>query len=103
MLCQGKYSAWLNKVKSEGTRSKWLCSTNKRYFTIDFEAKVVFYAHSAGQKKVSQPIKFKEILGAERLPPNKKRKGCGFVFNTMKELLNSTQLRIQMPCSGYMH
>jgi hypothetical protein len=82
-LCKGKYSAWLKKSKSEGGRGKWIASTNKRYFTIDFEAKIVFYAHSSDQKKVSQPIKFKEIVWAERLPPCKKKKGCGFILNTV--------------------
>lgn len=82
-LCRGSYSAWLKKTKSEGGRGKWLSSTNKRFFTIDFDARIVFYAHSADQKKVSQPIKFKDIVGAERMPSSKKKKGCGFVINTM--------------------
>jgi len=92
-LCKGSYSSWLTKVKSEGGRGKWISSTNKRYFTIDFDAKVVFYSHSASQKKVSQPIRFREISWAERLPPNKKRKGCGFILNTIErsfELYSTT-------------
>lgn len=90
--CKGSYSSWLKKVKSDGARAKWLVSTTKRYFTIDFDAKIFFYSHSEGRKKVSQPIKFKDILGAVRLPTNKK-KGCGFVLRTIDrtyELYTST-------------
>lgn len=90
--CKGSYSAWLKKVKSDSARAKWLVGTTKRYFTIDFDAKIFFYSHSEGRKKVSQPIKFVEMMGAERLPPSKK-KGCGFVLRTTDrayELYTST-------------
>jgi len=84
---QGVYSAWLKKVKSDNALMKWLSSSTTRYFTIDFDSQIFFYSHSKDQKKVSQPIPFKDILGAERLPPpaSKKRgsnQGCGFILRT---------------------
>mmetsp|Transcript_380 Transcript_380/g.506 ORF Transcript_380/g.506 Transcript_380/m.506 type:complete len:175 (+) Transcript_380:121-645(+) len=72
---QGRYSAWLKKAKSENARCKLIQSHNTRYFTIDFDSQIIFYSHSTSQKKVSQPIPFRDILGAERLPlPTKYRK-----------------------------
>ncbi|CAK9041881.1 unnamed protein product [Durusdinium trenchii] len=85
---QGRYSAWLKKAKSENARCKLLQSHNTRYFTIDFDSQIIFYSHSTSQKKVSQPIPFRDILGAERLPlPTKSRKGrnamiFGFILKT---------------------
>ncbi|CAL1136349.1 unnamed protein product [Cladocopium goreaui] len=85
---QGRYSAWLKKAKSENARCKLIQSHNTRYFTIDFDSQIIFYSHSTSQKKVSQPIPFRDILGAERLPlPTKCRKSktamiFGFILKT---------------------
>ncbi|CAJ1388856.1 unnamed protein product, partial [Effrenium voratum] len=84
---QGAYSAWLKKTKSDNARCKLIQSSNTRYFTIDFDSQIMFYSHSTSQKKVSQPIPFKNILGAERLPlPEKKSRrntmNFGFVLKT---------------------
>lgn len=88
MTRQGRYSAWLKKAKSENARCKLIQSHNTRYFTIDFDSQIIFYSHSTSQKKVSQPIPFRDILGAERLPlPTKCRKSktamiFGFILKT---------------------
>jgi len=79
---KGSYSAWLKKAKSENARFKMLQSSNSRYFTIDYEAQLLFYSHSASQKKISQPIPFRDILGAERLPKKGTKAQCGFVVKT---------------------
>lgn len=86
-LRKGMYSAWLKKTKSDNARFKMLQSSTTRYFTIDFDSQLFYYAHSEKQKKMSLPIAFRDILGAERLPPatnNKKAKNrsCGFVLKT---------------------
>ena len=36
----------------------------RRYFTIDFNAQLFFYAHSESDKTVSHPIRFKDALVA---------------------------------------
>ena len=56
----GTYSSWLTKVKGEGARARWYSSTTKRYFTIDFNTQLFFYAQNESQKTVSHPIRFKE-------------------------------------------
>lgn len=84
---QGRYSAWLKKAKSRHACFK-LQSHVMRYFTIDFDAHIIFYSHSVLQKKVSPPIPFMDIRGAEELPlPMKHAKGTtamnfGFVLHT---------------------
>jgi hypothetical protein len=65
----GSYSAWLWKVKSDSARSKLFASTTKRYFTIDFDREIFFYSHAADQKKISQPIHFRDIICVDQLPP----------------------------------
>lgn len=67
---RGVYSAWLKKVKGDGAKTRWLYSTTTRYFTIDFDNQTFFYSHNKEQKKISRPITFKDILGAERLQPS---------------------------------
>merc|ERR1719284_373030 len=66
--CSGSYSAWMRKAKSDQAKAKWLCSSTKRYFTIDFDTQIFFYARAEGAKKISHPIRFKEITGAEQMP-----------------------------------
>eukprot|EP00930_Biecheleria_cincta_P030137 TRINITY_DN208_c1_g1_i1.p1 TRINITY_DN208_c1_g1~~TRINITY_DN208_c1_g1_i1.p1 ORF type:complete len:195 (+),score=47.54 TRINITY_DN208_c1_g1_i1:72-656(+) len=84
---KGSYSAWLKKTKSDNARFKMLQSSTTRYFTIDFDSQMFFYAHSEKQKKMSLPISFRDILGAERLASatsNRKAKNrsSGFVLKT---------------------
>lgn len=46
----------------EGAKARWLSSTTKRFFTIDFTSQLFFYAQSESQKTVSHPIRFKERI-----------------------------------------
>jgi len=92
-LRTGSYSAWLKKVKNENAKARWLSNSTNRYFTIDFDAQIFYYSHSAGQRKISNPIRFDEIHGAERLPPPAKaaRKGKagqhgGFLVRTTERV-----------------
>lgn len=84
----GSYSAWLSKVKGDGARVKWMSGSNKRYFTIDFDSQLFYYSHSEDRKKISNPVRFADILGAEQLPrpsqPSKKSNDFtfGFVIQT---------------------
>ncbi|CAK0822187.1 unnamed protein product, partial [Prorocentrum cordatum] len=43
---------------------------NKRYFTIDFDARVFFYAHSATTKKVNAVVPFADIADVSRPEAN---------------------------------
>jgi hypothetical protein len=58
----------LSKTKSDGAWLKKLSSTTSRYFTIDFDRQLFYYTHSESSKKISNPVSFREITGAERMP-----------------------------------
>ena len=47
-------------MPGDGAKARWFSSTTKRYFTIDFNAQLFFYAHSESDKTVSHPIRFKD-------------------------------------------
>eukprot|EP00929_Paragymnodinium_shiwhaense_P020247 TRINITY_DN13554_c0_g1_i1.p1 TRINITY_DN13554_c0_g1~~TRINITY_DN13554_c0_g1_i1.p1 ORF type:complete len:326 (+),score=26.37 TRINITY_DN13554_c0_g1_i1:91-978(+) len=55
-------TGWLLKQKRTG---RFFRGTNKRYFTVDFEGSIFYYAHSASQKQVSRPIPFRDIVTVE--------------------------------------
>lgn len=89
-LRKGVYSAWLKKSKSDNAKARWLSSSTTRYFTIDFDSLCFYYSHSKDNKKISSPIRFEDILGAERLPPparatkrsSKSSQSAGFLVRT---------------------
>lgn len=54
-------SAWLLKKKS-GTSMVRMRQYNKRFFTIDFDSRVFFYAHAEQSKKVSSVIRFCDLV-----------------------------------------
>jgi hypothetical protein len=54
-------TAWLMKKKS-GTSLVRVREYNKRFFTLDFESRVLFYAQKADSKKVSSVIPFIDIV-----------------------------------------
>lgn len=80
---QGTYSAWLTKNKGEGAKASWFSKTTKRYFTIDFNTQIFFYAHSETQKTVSQPVRFKDIVSADQLPTTSSSKGDSYGFSVL--------------------
>jgi hypothetical protein len=45
-----------------------MSSSCKRYFSIDYDSQLFYYSHSEDRKKISNPVRFKEILSAEQLP-----------------------------------
>lgn len=59
----GTMSAWLFKKKS-GTAMIRVRQYNKRYFTLDFERQVFFYAHAEESTKVSNVMPFSDIISA---------------------------------------
>jgi len=61
---RGIYSAWLSKAKGDTAKAKWIQSSGRRYFSIDFDGQIVFYSHGETDKKISLPIAFRDILGA---------------------------------------
>lgn len=62
---KGKYSGWLIKAKSDGAKAKWFQTTGRRYFTIDFDRQIFFYAQGeSASSQVSTPIMFRDILNA---------------------------------------
>lgn len=63
---RGQLSAWLQKKKS-GASLVRVRQYNKRYFTLDFDSRVFFYAHTEGSKQVSSVLPFSELLDV-RLP-----------------------------------
>lgn len=61
---RGVYSAWLMKEDADRDASRWFQPSCRRYVTIDFDSRVIFYSHSEIDKYSSDPIPFKEILWA---------------------------------------
>lgn len=57
-------TGWVTKRKGEG-RSRLLGGSNRRFYTIDFDAQAFFYGHTEDCKSVSMPIPFRDILKAE--------------------------------------
>lgn len=64
-LHMGVYSAWLSKTKKSSSFSKLLSKSNKRFFTIDFDAQTLVYRHKESDKTTSPPLRFAEIIGSE--------------------------------------
>eukprot|EP00927_Polykrikos_kofoidii_P047972 TRINITY_DN42231_c0_g1_i1.p1 TRINITY_DN42231_c0_g1~~TRINITY_DN42231_c0_g1_i1.p1 ORF type:complete len:451 (-),score=87.90 TRINITY_DN42231_c0_g1_i1:42-1337(-) len=60
---------WMLKRKSDGSRSRVFCASNRRYFTLDFGAQILYYAQSEANKSVSVPIGFRDLLGVEPFGP----------------------------------
>lgn len=58
---KGQLSAWLQKKKS-GSSLIRVRQYNRRYFTLDFDARVFFYAHAENNSKVSWIVPFTDIL-----------------------------------------
>jgi len=62
-----KITGWLLKRKGEGARTRMMSGVNRRFFTLDFQSQVFYYAHSESGKSVSVPTPFCKILGVEPL------------------------------------
>lgn len=60
----GSYSAWLMKEDGDRDAARWFQPSSRRYFTIDFDDRVILYSHSELDKYIADPIPFKEILWA---------------------------------------
>jgi len=60
-------SGWLLKRKSSKAVSRVISSTNRRYFTLDFDTQVFYYSHAENSKNVSQPVAFRHLLSVEAL------------------------------------
>lgn len=58
-------SAWIMKKKS-GSSMVRVRQYNKRYFTIDFDLQVLFYAHNTNAKKVNAVVPFADIVEVRR-------------------------------------
>jgi len=63
----GTYSGWLSKIKHEGAKAKWLGSSVRRYFTIDYDYQALAYAHSNDAHSIVQCcVPFRDIISVER-------------------------------------
>lgn len=60
-----KLTGWLLKRKSEGVASRLFRSANRRFFTLDFEAQLFYYAQSESHKTMSLPVRFCNLLSVE--------------------------------------
>jgi len=60
-------SSWLRKRKSGASMSRILRESNWRLFTLDYEAKIVYYSHTESGKSVSFPFRFSDLLGVDDL------------------------------------
>lgn len=65
---EGKREAlrgWALKKKSDGRASRFLGATNRRFYTIDFSSRVMYYGHSEDSKSVSTPVPFHHLVKVE--------------------------------------
>lgn len=53
---------WLAKRKTQRLIGG---GRNRRFFTVDFAAQLLYYAHKEGSKESSRPIPFRDIVGVE--------------------------------------
>lgn len=67
--CTGRYGAWLRKVKNDDAIMKWIVMSTTRYFTIDFEDRVLYCSRSESDAGMSPLCAFEDILTAELLLP----------------------------------
>mmetsp|Transcript_18159 Transcript_18159/g.63809 ORF Transcript_18159/g.63809 Transcript_18159/m.63809 type:complete len:506 (-) Transcript_18159:34-1551(-) len=65
ITCRSPLRAWVTKKKSDGARSRILCSANRRFYTLDFVSQVVFYGSFEDSKSVSLPTPFRELISVE--------------------------------------
>lgn len=72
-ITSGEYSGWLQKMKNDGAFAKWIDSSCRRFFTLDFEKEILYYSHQETNKNVRWPIEFDDLLGAKMLPFNPNR------------------------------
>jgi hypothetical protein len=66
---KGSYGGWLWKVKQDGAMAKWLASSVRRFFTIDFERRTLAYSQCADPRGVEDyftAIPFSAIISADR-------------------------------------
>jgi len=69
-------TGWLTKRKSDSSHTRFICSANKRYFTLDFRSQILYYAHSDSCKAVSVPTPFRDILGIEPFAATVQEEEC---------------------------
>jgi len=56
---------WLLKQKSDAGRSRFFSGTNRRYFTLDYAAQQLVYAHSEKDVKDTVSVPFYSLVGVE--------------------------------------
>jgi hypothetical protein len=79
-------NGWLTKVKSDSAKARWLSSSNKRYFTLNFETQTFYYAHDETNKKIANPIDFYDIMHAEQLPQVSEGRRSLKLLNTSQQM-----------------
>mmetsp|Transcript_69613 Transcript_69613/g.110344 ORF Transcript_69613/g.110344 Transcript_69613/m.110344 type:complete len:423 (+) Transcript_69613:76-1344(+) len=87
-------TGWLIKRKRDNAPSRLLRSSNRRYFTIDFESQVFYYAHSEHDKSISLPLPFQSIRGVAGTGP------CFFEDEISEEHSAVTTASIQQQSSS---
>mmetsp|Transcript_8800 Transcript_8800/g.19684 ORF Transcript_8800/g.19684 Transcript_8800/m.19684 type:complete len:425 (-) Transcript_8800:134-1408(-) len=83
----GQLRAWLLKKKS-GRSMLRMRQYNKRFFTIDFDSCVFYYAHNEKGRKVSCLMPFSDILGAAVESPSMQDDKKGLVKRSFSNASN---------------
>jgi len=66
-LIRPPLTGWLLKRKNENAKSRLLKGSNRRFFTLDFQAQIFYYSHNEGRKTISLPTHFRHIQSVESL------------------------------------
>jgi len=91
---QSKVTGWLSKRKGDAVRSRLFRGNNRRFFTLDFEAKLFYYSHTESNKTASVPVAFRNLT---RVGPLSGRalEGVG-----LEDLLDGPTVPTDGPSSG---
>jgi hypothetical protein len=73
ILRSGQSFGWLRKKTQRLGMSRYI----HRFFTVDFDARILYYSRSEFGKKVSMPTPFSDILGVEPLTNKMDEDGQG--------------------------
>eukprot|EP00405_Crypthecodinium_cohnii_P056108 CAMPEP_0206616890 /NCGR_PEP_ID=MMETSP0325_2-20121206/59273_1 /ASSEMBLY_ACC=CAM_ASM_000347 /TAXON_ID=2866 /ORGANISM="Crypthecodinium cohnii, Strain Seligo" /LENGTH=148 /DNA_ID=CAMNT_0054138697 /DNA_START=41 /DNA_END=484 /DNA_ORIENTATION=+ len=96
----GRYSAWLQKTKSDGSKAKWLNSKCSRFFTIDFDTHLFRYSSSDINKDLSVKIRFHEINRAELVRSKDSSEGESTPTGGLRRSFSSLLQKGQRPSDG---
>jgi len=91
---RSKVTGWLIKRKGDVVRSRFFGGSNRRFFTLDFEARLFFYSITESNKTASVPVAFRNLTRVEPLS------GAALAGVGPEDLLDGPTVTTNGPSSG---